>query len=161
MAFARSDILEAGGFSHIFSTEPFNRCDDTEFAIRVKNRTGREVFFVPEAVVHHRVSKDRTTWRYFARRCLLEGRAKAALASVTGHPGTTATERSYVRNTVGPGTLRHLRRGVLGNLSEFAVAINLVIGLLITSIGFAQGSLILGRANKTPVPAGPSFSRSD
>jgi glucosyl-dolichyl phosphate glucuronosyltransferase len=160
MAFARSDIFESGGFSHVFSTEPFNRCDDTEFAIRAKNRSGREVHFVPDAVVHHRVTKERTTWGYFARRCLLEGRAKAALSSITGVSSTTATERSYVRNTIGPGTFRHLRRGIRGNFADFAVAMNLVVGLFITSIGFAQGKLILGRTQKTTMPEGPSFSRS-
>lgn len=160
MAYSRSDIIEAGGFSPVFSSEPFNRCDDTEFAIRIKRQTGRDVHFVPDAVVHHRVSYDRTKWTYFVRRCLLEGRAKAALASATGLASSTGTERSYVRKTLGPGALRHIANGFRGDLAEFAVALNLLIGLFITSLGFAQGSILIGRVEKQPAPLVVPASRS-
>lgn len=111
MALRREVVDAVGGFrtgiGRIGAT-PLG-CEETELCIRVRQRWP-EFRFVhqPRAVVHHHVPAERASFRYFARRCLAEGRSKALVAQSVGRNHALASERTHV--------LRTLPRAVLGDL---------------------------------------------
>ena len=83
---------------------------------------------------------DRTTWRYFRRRCFAEGISKAILTRLVGRPDALATERRYARSVLPRalmGALRDAIRGRRPGLVARAGAI--VAGLVITAAGYAWG----------------------
>lgn len=141
MAFAREDLISVGGFSSEFSTPPFDRCDDTEIGIRLTNRTGRTIVFEPTAIVQHNVSRERQQFSYFRRRCMLEGRAKAALSKRVGIGSAMSSEWSFVGQTLSRSVLNQLRNGVSQrSLGQFAQAGVTALGLALAAIGYIQGS---------------------
>ena len=85
MSFRRLAFDRAGGFRSDFGrlgTLPLG-CEETEFSIRVRRVIPEaQILHVPGAVVDHFVSTDRTTVKYFLRRCVAEGLSKA---TVTAH----------------------------------------------------------------------------
>ena len=67
-------------------------CDETELCIRLgQTIPGARVVFVPEALVHHRVTEARTTWRYLRvpllRRGAVQGPDRAADRQQRRHLG--------------------------------------------------------------------------
>lgn len=157
MAFPRHLIREVGGFSWQFATPPFDRCDETEFCLRLTAKTGGHIEFEPSAVVDHRVAAERNRWKYFIRRCLLEGRAKAALSVRTGVDAATGIERAYVTRTLTRGFLRYVGRGMTGRPSDLLRAANLFVGLFITGIGFIQGHLRMDRDHRRSLVTPPEW----
>lgn len=141
MAFRRRHLVDAGGFTWQVARPPFARCEETEFAIRLAAQTGGHVEFIPTAVVDHFVPSERARWRYFLRRCRLEGQAKADLAA---HIGTAATsvERRYALQTLGAGFVRHLGGLFRADLWAPLRALNLVVGFAMTASGFIEESLL-------------------
>lgn len=51
--------------------------DETEFSIRVREKTGKQIFYYPDIKVQHRVYKYRLTSRFIAKRGYWEGYTKA------------------------------------------------------------------------------------
>jgi glycosyltransferase involved in cell wall biosynthesis len=51
--------------------------EDTEFSMRVKEKTGKSIFYVPGVLVHHRAYLYRLRWRFIASRAYWEGYTKA------------------------------------------------------------------------------------
>jgi glycosyltransferase involved in cell wall biosynthesis len=102
----RADVLRrTGGFTTklgrrsagVFSKGIAESCEETEFCIRAARLyPGGYWAYRPTARVKHRVSAQRMTWRYFVRRCRMEGTAKAILATISGGRDGLASERRYI-----------------------------------------------------------------
>jgi glucosyl-dolichyl phosphate glucuronosyltransferase len=120
-------------------------CEETELCIRSCQRWPQRIFlYQPQAQVFHRVTGNRTSWRYFCSRCYVEGLAKAVVARHVGARDSLASERSY--------TLRILPRGVLRGLTDtlfhrdpagLARAGAIMVGLAVTTTGYLVGSTFL------------------
>lgn len=149
MAFRRSEVMEAGGFSTEFASPPLRlSCEETELAIRLSHLTGGSIAFAPGAVALHSVPAERRRWSYFARRCLREGRTKAILSTRAGFGPATGPERAYVVDTLLPGMGHRVRKAIAeGDPSQWAQAASIAAGLGLTALGYAHGSL---RALSTP-----------
>ena len=112
MAFRRSAVLDAGGFTQGIGRSgsvPLG-CEETELAIRARARTGGEIVQLPRCVVEHRVPVRRTSFVYFRRRCYAEGLSKALVARYVGSDRALASERGYVARTLPRGVVRSVER---------------------------------------------------
>ena len=98
-------LRRSGGFTTklgrreagVFSKGVAESCEETEFCIRATRlHPGGYWAYCPKARVQHHVSAQRMTWRYFVRRCRMEGTAKGVLAAITGSKDGLASERRYI-----------------------------------------------------------------
>jgi GT2 family glycosyltransferase len=102
MAFRRSLFEKVGYFSTNvgrFGNQLLGH-DDTEFGIRATNMLkGTKIIYDTEAVVKHKVSKNRAMLRYVLRRSYAEGFSKALVTNATKITGSIlGTEKMYVRS---------------------------------------------------------------
>jgi glucosyl-dolichyl phosphate glucuronosyltransferase len=108
--------------------------EETEFCIRASQlHPGHYWIYEPHARVRHHVPPQRATWRYFVRRCVVEGTSKAVLADVTGAGDGLSTERRYVRSVLPRAVVRDLVAGIRGRWDGFARAAAILAGLAITT----------------------------
>jgi hypothetical protein len=84
------------------------------------------------------VSAERATWRYFIRRCRVEGRAKAVLAGVTGPADGLESERVYARSVLPRAVARGLGQALRGDSGGLARAGAIVTGLGVTTLAYAS-----------------------
>lgn len=144
MSFRRSVLEELGGFAEgtgRIGALPLG-CEETELCIRIGQRhPGARVVLEPAAVVDHRVSADRTTWRYLRRRSYAEGLSKAAIAAVVGASAATEVERTYVTRVLPAGVGRELGRALRGDPAGWRGAAGIVTALAATTAGYARGRL--------------------
>lgn len=112
MSFRRSVIERAGGFYEGLGRTGANAlgCSETEFCIRAQQRLGGRLVFEPRARIAHQVPVERTTRRYFAKRCWAEGRSKAHVARRTNRSTALASERTYVSRVLTQGVARRIGR---------------------------------------------------
>lgn len=142
----RADVLAAvGGFDSRFGRVPgakplLGTADETDFAIRASRANpGRHWSYEPRARVLHAVPSQRGTMRYFARRCVVEGRAKALLVAVAGADDALRSERVYARSVLPRAVRRELGRGIRGHREGFARAGAILAGLAITTAAYLRG----------------------
>lgn len=110
-------------------------CEDTEFCIRASRlHPGGVWMHCPAARVRHVVPPQRTTWRYFVRRCGMEGTAKAVMTGLTGTRDGLRSERRYTFFLVG-AVWRYLLKG------EFRRAAAVCAGFSITVAAYARARL--------------------
>ncbi len=134
----------AGGFREAWGKvgdggEP----EDTELSLRLAGDS-RQWLFVPDAVVHHRVSPRRATIRFFLHRCRAEGRGKARLRRIHKDNHTVlAAERRYLVQDVPMATIRHLGEFLHGDPSAAGRAALCVGGTAATLYGFAHETVRL------------------
>ena len=93
----------------------------------------------PQAVVHHRVTTDRTTWRYFRNRCLAEGRSKAIMCGVVGEAAGLASERSYTTRVLPAAVIRNLFSPRSKGRRSRALVI--ITGFVLVAFGYVRGRL--------------------
>jgi glucosyl-dolichyl phosphate glucuronosyltransferase len=143
MAFRRAVLERVGGF-----TDGIGRvgrtplgCEETELSIRARAAIGGRIVQIPDAEVEHRVSPERTRWRYFQRRCWAEGLSKAVVSRSVGSGAALERERSYVLETLPTGVVRGIADACHGDLSGVARSGAIVIGLTITVAGYLLGLL--------------------
>lgn len=136
MAFRRADLVAAGGFA-----EGLGRvgalpagCEETDVCIRLGlAEPGASVWYVPDAVVDHRVPVARLRWSYFWRRCFAEGVSKAAVSRRNGGGRALSSERAYVARVLPRAVVTALSKG------EPRKAAAIVAGLAITTAGYVRG----------------------
>lgn len=145
MAFRRTAILQAGGF-----TDGIGRigrvplgCEETELSIRVTRSTGGRILHQPAALVDHVVTAERLRIGYFLHRCWAEGISKAFVSRLAGNQAALASERRYSTRTLPSGVYGGLRDGLGGDLAGFKRAAAIVAGLLVTVAGYLRGSAAL------------------
>ncbi|PFG19540.1 glycosyltransferase family 2 protein [Serinibacter salmoneus] len=150
MAIRREAMVAAGGFHEDLGRvgrTPLG-CEETELSIRLRQRdTPARVVLVPEAVVDHRVSEDRVTWRYLATRGWAEGVSKSAVAALVGPGDALATESSYLAGILPRALLRELGSG------RAAGAVAVLLAVAATGAGYLRGSLdTLARRRRQVAP---------
>ncbi len=144
MAFRRDLIKAAGGFNEDVGrvgTLPAG-CEETELSIRVR-QLGSDIVYDPAAVVDHVVPAERGRFSYFVRRCLAEGRSKAAVTQMVGASHALESERHYVRKTLPSAVAVALRQGVRGPSRRDALlrAAAIPVGLAATTGGYVSTTL--------------------
>jgi hypothetical protein len=149
MSFRRAAFDEVGGFTEGIGrvgTNPVG-CEETEFCIRLRQAHPDAVLVYDPAVwVRHRVSDDRRRFGYFRARCLAEGRSKALVADEVGSGDALSSERSYATRVLPAGVLRGATDPFRGQRSGLRRAGAIVVGLVLTSVGYLQGLLRRSRA---------------
>jgi GT2 family glycosyltransferase len=145
MAVRRDVFDEVGGFRIDFGKQGSrSEPEDTEFCIRASKHWPERIWmYVPEAVVRHTVSLERTRWRYFITRCVNEGRGKARMRSLSTVPLRLDSERSYVKGTLPAGILQGLVRGTMGDRRGFLCAAAIIGGLAITTTAYARELVLI------------------
>ena len=141
MAIRRSVFQAIGGFREEFGkVGDVARPEDTDLCLRAA-AAGGNWLYDPAGTVGHWVPEQRTTFRYFARRCYHEGQGKAALAALDGTEESTGTEKSYALRVLPRGVLRGLRDTVKGDLWGAARAAAIAAGFTVTTVGYAAASM--------------------
>ncbi|MFU8874021.1 glycosyltransferase [Micromonospora sp. SL4-19] len=156
MSFRRSVLERTAGFDPALGRvgrTPVG-CEETELCIRVQQlEPDGMVLYEPAARVRHRVTVDRTTWRYFRQRCFSEGRSKAVVARLVGSDAGLATERTYTRRTLPAGVRRGLRQVRAGDRAGLLRSGAIVAGLLVTAAGYVSAQAL--RASQAVSEPGP------
>ena len=130
--------------------------EETEFCVRASQlHPGHYWIYEPGARVRHHVPPQRATWRYFVRRCVVEGTSKAQLTQVTGADDGLRTERRYVRSVLPRAVLRDLVAGARGRLERFAQAAAIFAGLAITTGAYVCTLADLRRRAHKSAPRAP------
>jgi GT2 family glycosyltransferase len=147
MMMRRPVFASVGGFSYELGRRgaglPIS-CEETELCIRAKAAKPGGVFLKePSARVGHKVTLERTTWRYFLLRCYAEGLSKALVAKLGGTGAILGTEGSYVLRTLTAGVARNLlaslSRAEAGGLKR---AFAIMLGLGTTGFGYVIGHVV-------------------
>jgi GT2 family glycosyltransferase len=141
MAVRTDKFLATGGFRLGFGkVGNLSRPEDTELCIRMM-RAGGRWRYVPAARVAHHVPAERSTFRFFVRRCFVEGGGKAALGALVRASPLDA-ERAYLRTVISKGIGRHLREAARSRrLLPAARAGVIVAGVASAGVGYAHGRL--------------------
>jgi glycosyltransferase involved in cell wall biosynthesis len=141
MSLRRSVLDEVGGFrSEVgrVGAMPVG-CEETELFIRVRAaEAANQVLFDPDIRVEHHVSQDRTTLRYFVRRCYHEGLSKAVVTEMAGAAAGLSSERTYVRRVLPMGVARELRSMTTDGVAR---ALAICLGLAATTAGFTRAKI--------------------
>lgn len=143
MAFRTEAITSCGGFSHALGRVDRRPTGDeeTELSIRITSQQGGTILHCPTSVVHHLVTSERSTVRYFVERCYHEGRSKAVLSRRIGTNDATSAERRYLLTLV-RGVLRRLLRPSTDRRSALRQAGAIVLGFTVTVAGFVDGTVV-------------------
>jgi len=145
MAVRASLFRAVDGFRNNFGKQgAINRPEDTDLCIRMSRAAPHLKWsYAPNAVVHHHLSSDRSTFRYFIGRCFNEGRGKAELSRLVGAAAALSSERRYVREVLSRSTVSYLagsfRRGGLVSLRKAAAV---VVGSGAAALGAGLGAVI-------------------
>jgi glycosyltransferase involved in cell wall biosynthesis len=117
-------------------------CEETEFCIRASRLYPRGYWaYRPGARVHHAVPAQRTTWKYFVHRCLIEGTAKAVLADLAGSKDGLGAEGRYVREVLSRAVASDLRAAMHGKVGAARRAGAIIAGFAITAFAYATTRL--------------------
>lgn len=159
MAFRRSVFDKVGGFHEAIGrvgTIPLG-CEETELSIRART-AGFSIWYLPDAIVHHWVSGDRLTLRYFLRRCHAEGLSKAVVSALAGRADGLASERAYATRTLPRAVRRASVQAALGPARGDGLrrAAAVVAGLLTAGAGFARGT-VANRKRQASIGPAPSI----
>jgi hypothetical protein len=156
MSFRRRPVLAAGGFQVGRVGELAVGCEDdeTELCIRLRERRPYDqIIYEPQAVVHHSVPSERSTWSYFWTRCWSEGLSKALVAQQVGQRRALSSETFYALQTLPVGFLRGIRDCMLsGQVAGLLRAFAIATGLCTTVSGYLAGRLHL----RSSRPASPT-----
>lgn len=117
--------------------------EETEFCIRAaRANPGCRLVCDPSIVVHHKVTPERATWRYFRNRCWSEGRSKALVAEQVGSESGLAAERRHARSVLPRAAVAGLRETVFGRDAWGIVrSAAIVAGTALAMAGYLAGSL--------------------
>jgi GT2 family glycosyltransferase len=117
-------------------------CEETEFCIRAARLyPGSYWAYRPGARVHHAVPVERTTWRYFVHRCLVEGTAKAVLTDLAGSKDGLGAEGRYVREVLPRAVASDLRAAMRGKVGAARQAGAIIAGFALTTFAYATTRL--------------------
>jgi glucosyl-dolichyl phosphate glucuronosyltransferase len=134
----RLDLFRAlGGFRADFGKQGDRpEPEETDLCIRARQRWPHLIWvYDPGVRVLHRIPRARERVRYFLRRCLYEGRGKAALAAHVGPRDGLAEERIYVRHVLPRGMIDGARelvfdRDLYGLMRSAAIVAGCMTALL-------------------------------
>jgi len=167
MSFRREAVERAGGFASgvgrvgdrstglrlLAAARSPKECEETEFCLRLHARApGRVLLYEPAAVVRHLVPRERSTWRYFLRRCYGEGTSKALIARLAGRGRGLSSERAYAARALPSGLAREIRGAVRDRrLAPLGRAAAIAAGFATVATGFVAGLAFGGSADRPRV----------
>lgn len=144
MSFRRSLLSQTGGFAEAIGRNDASLlplgCEETELSIRSQRANpGSMVIYDPCAIVYHRVTDDRVTYRYFGSRCYSEGVSKAAISNLVGSSASLASEATYVRRVL-PRAARRELGGFIASLrpSYIGRLCTIAIGTSAAGVGYVK-----------------------
>jgi GT2 family glycosyltransferase len=144
MSFRLALFERLGGFREGIGREGGDGagCEETEFCIRARQAYPESILiYDPDMVVHHRLSPERATWRYFRARCRAEGRSKAAVVRHVGARDGLSSERQYALRVLPAAAIRGLRdAGLSFDLWGLARA-----GTIVAGFAYTAGSYLAAR----------------
>jgi hypothetical protein len=145
----RRDVFDAiGGFDSAIGrvgSLPVG-CDETELCVRARQRwPERKIVHDPRVKVSHRVPLRRANLKYFVTRCYGEGRSKALVSERVGQRDALSTELRYATRILPAGVWHGIRDALVGDRHGLGRAGAIVVGLAVTSAGFAAARV--GRAS--------------
>ncbi|HET6483082.1 MAG TPA: glycosyltransferase family 2 protein [Actinoplanes sp.] len=139
MMVRRSAFLAVGGFRVGFGKlGDRNRPEDTELCLRISASTGGHWMYVPDSVIEHDVPLDRSTFRFFLRRCYAEGRGKVQMAGLLPPDQKLGAEQDYLRRTLPRAVAVNLKAATLGRGGFHALRAITVIAA-VAAAGFGGG----------------------
>jgi glycosyltransferase involved in cell wall biosynthesis len=147
MSIWASVLAHAGAFDSRLGRTDGNKglygtAEETELGIRTTaSHPGRYWVYQPAARVSHVVPAERASWRYFVRRCRVEGHAKAVLTEVAGARAGLESERTYARSVLPRAVIRAFGQALRGDSGGLARAGAIVTGLGITTVSYARTRL--------------------
>jgi glucosyl-dolichyl phosphate glucuronosyltransferase len=116
--------------------------DDLNLCMRLIARFGTEsVVWTPFAVVHHFVSADRVTWRYFWRRCYFVNREKVGVFRRIGSAANLVAEREFVIHALTAQARRTVRELASGRFEAVRVLAAMLAGISLAGLGHARGRI--------------------
>jgi hypothetical protein len=140
MAIRRSSFEAVSGFRDDFGkVGQRSRPEDTDLCLRSAAADNRTWMYEPDGVAGHWVPEQRSAFTYFVRRCFNEGIGKAVLAKLNGTGKSTSAERDYIYRLLPRAIGRGLRETACGDLPGALRSAAIVVGLFVTTIGFAVG----------------------
>jgi glucosyl-dolichyl phosphate glucuronosyltransferase len=140
----REALRAVGGFQSV-------DFDDLDLCMRLGERYGiGGVYYAPRAVVHHYVSADRVTWRYFYRRCFFVNREKVRAFEDMGSAANLAAERDFVWRALRVRMAADVRQGFKGDPDAFRSAAARCVGIALAGLGHLVGraDLLVERARR-------------
>ncbi|MFI7601575.1 glycosyltransferase family 2 protein [Actinoplanes sp. NPDC049681] len=157
MAFRREAFAVAGTFDVSVGrvgTVPVG-CEETELCIRIRQaKPTAQIIYQPGAVVHHRITPERTRIGYFVRRCFGEGRSKARVARLVGPGDGLSSERDYLRRVLPRAVLRELSAAARGHGAGLGAATLIAAGVTAAGLGFLREAAV-------PRPSVPSWAGAE
>jgi glycosyltransferase involved in cell wall biosynthesis len=118
--------------------------EETEFCIRAANLyPGRYWVYRPRARVRHAVPAQRATWRFFLRRCRVEGDAKGYLTALAGTRDGLRSERAYVRSVLPRAVAREIAGALRGRTGGLRRAGAIIVGLAATTWAYGRTRALL------------------
>ncbi|WP_234791999.1 glycosyltransferase family 2 protein [Mycolicibacterium brisbanense] len=150
MSLRRSALESVGGFKSEVGrvgAVPVGG-EETELCIRVRAAgDSAQILFDPDMRVHHHVSSDRATVRYFVRRCYHEGLSKAVVMALVGDDDQLSSERAYVTRVLPRALFREV-----GSMSRdgLARAAMICVGLGVTAAGYGRATVSRGLRRRRP-----------
>ncbi|WP_417310446.1 glycosyltransferase family 2 protein [Devosia sp.] len=156
MSFRRSALVMTGLFAEDLGRIGRNAAgvEETELCLRARNMFPSSHFaYSQSARVDHQIEAYRSSWRYFFRRCIAEGRSKAHMARNTRARGSLNTERHHLFVTLPKAVLSYLGDAFSGrDRHGVARAFNLVSGTMLV-VGSYALARAFPRAARTPANA--------
>ncbi len=140
MSFRRSVLQDAKGFREEATRADMSPLgsEEAELCIRLgQAHPDLKIVHEPRSTVRHRVWRDRSTFRYFRRRCYAEGVSRAKVSRLVRNAGGHSGERKFVTQTLPLAVVRTIRTGP-GRVGKTAAVL---CGLLVASAGYFIGSL--------------------
>jgi len=110
---------------------------------RGETSSGPVLGYRPRARVRHAVPAQRATWRYFLRRCRVEGDAKGHLTALAGTRQGLRAERIYVRSVLPRAVARELAGALHGRGDGLRRAGAIVVGLGVTTSAYLRTRALL------------------
>ena len=164
MSMRASVLARAGAFDPRLGRAPGARAlsgsaEETELCIRAAHALpGHYWIYEPRAHVVHAVPPGRGSWRYFVRRCVVEGTAKGLLSRIAGGDAGLSSERAYVRSVLPRALARELASAARGRPQGLARAGAIVAGLAITTAAYGRSWCSATSRASSPAPVAPDVA---
>lgn len=135
MAVRREALQAIGGFVG-------SDFDDLNVCMRLAERYGAQsTYYTPYAIVHHFVTAERVTWRYFWRRCYFVNREKVRVFKPMGSAANLKAERAFVLRALTRQSASYLIRGARGDAGAALSMAAMGAGIGLAALGHLRGQV--------------------
>lgn len=144
MSFRKAAFDHIGGFVEQLGRvgERMLACEETEFSIRLaQSSPDAIILYEPSSQVEHYVSQQRTSLRYFIRRCWGEGISKAWVSRHVGRTSALSSERHYVSRVLPRAIWNGIHDSAAGDIWGVARSAAIVAGFVATAVGYCAGAV--------------------